>query len=131
MQFHPVEPLLCTAGEDGTMKLWNLSRAQPDDAKSTISDLDPVYTFRAHRSAVLALVLSPTGDMAYTAGADGTVRCWMLPSPNNDQYDKYGWCARALSAKHTTQTRAPWLKRCPVIVMLFGRWLCTRVTIDW
>lgn len=49
MQFHPVEPLLCTAGEDGTVKMWNLARATPDDARSTISDLDPVYTFRGHR----------------------------------------------------------------------------------
>jgi striatin 1/3/4 len=106
MQFHPVDPLLCTASEDGTMKLWNLAKAQPEDAKSTINDLDPVYTFRGHRcvcllflcdivfysSAVLSLVLSPTGDMAYTGGADGTVRCWMLPSPNTDPFDRYGLC---------------------------------------
>ena len=35
LQFHPVEPVLVTAGEDGTAKLWNLSEAKNNEvAKS-------------------------------------------------------------------------------------------------
>lgn len=29
MQFHPVEPVLVTASEDGTAKLWNLASSNP------------------------------------------------------------------------------------------------------
>lgn len=32
---------------------------------------------------------SPTGEYVYTGSLDGTVRCWMLPSPNVDPYDNY------------------------------------------
>lgn len=35
MQFHPVEPLLLTASEDGTAKLWNLNaKATGENVKS-------------------------------------------------------------------------------------------------
>lgn len=35
MQFHPVEPLLITASEDGTAKLWNLNaKVTADNAKA-------------------------------------------------------------------------------------------------
>ncbi|CAJ0594471.1 unnamed protein product [Cylicocyclus nassatus] len=34
MQFHPVEPVLITAGEDGTAKLWNLDGTKEKSARS-------------------------------------------------------------------------------------------------
>lgn len=67
MQFHPVEPVLITAGEDGTAKLWHLNGAavssrnsssstSPDSKVATspphsaiLSDLEPAYTFRGHK----------------------------------------------------------------------------------
>ncbi|EJW75250.1 hypothetical protein WUBG_13837 [Wuchereria bancrofti] len=69
MQFHPVEPVLITASEDSTAKLWNLgSSYMKMDLKgnqvsthpqSAITELEPTYTFRGHnasrQSAVKAL----------------------------------------------------------------------------
>lgn len=34
--------------------------------------------------------MSPTGDMCYTAGFDGTICCWMVPSTGNEVYVNYG-----------------------------------------
>ncbi|CAJ0602856.1 unnamed protein product [Cylicocyclus nassatus] len=46
MQFHPVEPVLITAGEDGTAKLWNLDGTKEKSGGTT--EIEPVYTFRGH-----------------------------------------------------------------------------------
>lgn len=63
MSFHPVEAVLLTASEDGTMKLWNLQKfhnsggglspthgSSPggNGKKAPTQDLEPVYTFRGH-----------------------------------------------------------------------------------
>ncbi|GMR58325.1 hypothetical protein PMAYCL1PPCAC_28520 [Pristionchus mayeri] len=97
MQFHPVEPVLFTAGEDGTTKLWNLE-AKPLNAKdaekaaknaSNPSELEPIYTFRGHAGPVLSMDISPTGDRLFTGGLDGTVCCWAVPSTACDPYDVY------------------------------------------
>ncbi|VDP07561.1 unnamed protein product [Soboliphyme baturini] len=93
--FHPVEAVLITASEDATMKLWNLQKtlsatSSNQNAKKAAShDLEPVYTFRGHSGPVLSMCLSPTGDYCYTGSLDGTVRCWMMPSPSVDLYDTY------------------------------------------
>lgn len=45
LAFHPIEPVLITASEDHTLKLWNLQKTVP--AKKTASlDVEPLYTFR-------------------------------------------------------------------------------------
>lgn len=45
LAFHPLEPVLITASEDHTLKLWNLQKTVP--AKKTASlDVEPLYTFR-------------------------------------------------------------------------------------
>lgn len=60
MQFHPVEPVLITASEDGTAKLWDLTLGAPTgkpqqqqhqgtQAGSGVVDIEPIYTFRGHR----------------------------------------------------------------------------------
>ncbi|VDN56023.1 unnamed protein product [Dracunculus medinensis] len=99
MQFHPVEPVLITSSEDGTAKLWNLGNtgqksdatkgAQAPSQATTITELEPIYTFRGHNGAVLCMDMSPTGDMCYTAGYDGVICCWSIPSVNIDIYDIY------------------------------------------
>ncbi|VDM19413.1 unnamed protein product [Wuchereria bancrofti] len=86
MQFHPVEPVLITASEDSTAKLWNLgSSYMKMDLKgnqvsthpqSAITELEPTYTFRGHNGPILSMDMSPTGDMCYTGGFDGVVCCW-------------------------------------------------------
>ncbi|CAH1791651.1 unnamed protein product [Owenia fusiformis] len=88
LAFHPVEPVLITASEDHTLKLWNLHKTVP--AKKTASlDVEPVYTFRAHVGPVLCLAVDPTGEHCYSGGADSTIRCWNIPNSNIDPYDSF------------------------------------------
>lgn len=86
--FHPVEPVLITASEDQTLKLWNLQKTIPAK-KSASLDVEPVYTFRAHQGAVLSLAISPAGDFLFSGGVDASIRVWKMPSINVDPYDSY------------------------------------------
>uniref|UniRef100_A0A8C6P5H2 Striatin n=1 Tax=Nothobranchius furzeri TaxID=105023 RepID=A0A8C6P5H2_NOTFU len=88
LTFHPVEPVLITASEDHTLKMWNLQKTTPAK-KSTSLDVEPIYTFRAHRGAVLSVVMSSTGEQCFSGGVDGTIQCWNTPNPNIDPYDSY------------------------------------------
>ncbi|XP_034040835.1 striatin-like isoform X3 [Thalassophryne amazonica] len=88
LAFHPVEPVLITASEDHTLKMWNLQKTAPAK-KSTSLDVEPIYTFRAHRGAVLSVVMSNTGEQCFSGGVDGTIQCWNTPNPNIDPYDSY------------------------------------------
>ncbi|XP_071159598.1 striatin-3-like isoform X7 [Mytilus edulis] len=88
LAFHPVEPVLLTASEDHTLKLWNLQKTVP--AKKTASlDVEPVYTFRAHIGPVLCLAINATGEQCYSGGIDSTIKCWNIPNSNIDPYDSF------------------------------------------
>ncbi|CAI5451658.1 unnamed protein product [Caenorhabditis angaria] len=89
MQFHPVEPVLFTASEDGTVKLWNLEAKKEDKHGSGTGEIEPIYTFRGHMGPVVCLVLNPTGDHLYTGGRDGNLCCWNVPALNSDPCDAY------------------------------------------
>lgn len=88
LAFHPTEPVLITASEDQTLKMWNLQKATTCK-KSTALDVEPVYTFRGHTGPVLCLEVSSGGDYCFSGGLDGTVRCWNIPPPSIDPYDTY------------------------------------------
>ncbi|XP_029691499.1 striatin isoform X2 [Takifugu rubripes] len=88
LTFHPVEPVLVTASEDHTLKMWNLQKTAPAK-KSASLDVEPIYTFRAHRGAVLSVVMSSSGEQCFSGGVDGTIQCWNTPNPNIDPYDSY------------------------------------------
>ncbi|XP_066517037.1 striatin-like isoform X2 [Hoplias malabaricus] len=88
LAFHPSEPVLITASEDHTLKMWNLQKTTPAKKNASL-DVEPIYTFRAHRGAVLCVVMSNTGEQCYSGGVDGTIQCWNTPSPNIDPYDSY------------------------------------------
>ncbi|KAL7841798.1 hypothetical protein SRHO_G00254890 [Serrasalmus rhombeus] len=88
LAFHPVDPVLITASEDHTLKMWNLQKTTPAKKNASL-DVEPIYTFRAHRGAVLCVVMSNTGEQCYSGGEDGTIQCWNTPSPNIDPYDSY------------------------------------------
>ncbi len=103
--FHPTEPVLITASEDQTLKLWNLQKTIPAK-KSASLDVEPVYTFRAHRGPVLSLAVAAAGDALYSGGLDGTVRCWVMPSPSVDPYDSFE--PSVLSATLAGHTDAVW-----------------------
>ncbi|XP_069807307.1 striatin-3 isoform X3 [Dendropsophus ebraccatus] len=88
LAFHPVEPVLVTASEDHTLKLWNLQKTVPAK-KSASFDVEPIYTFRAHLGPVLSLVISSSGEHCYSGGIDSTIQWWKMLSPNVDPYDTY------------------------------------------
>lgn len=88
LAFHPQEPVLITASEDHTLKLWNLQKTVLTK-KSAGLDVEPLYTFRAHTGPVLCLAMSTTGEQCYSGGLDGAIHCWNLPNSNIDPYDSY------------------------------------------
>lgn len=88
LAFHPQEPVLITASEDHTLKLWNLQKTVPAK-KSASLDVEPLYTFRGHNSPVLCLAMSTNGEQCYSGALDGTINCWNLPNANIDPYDNY------------------------------------------
>ncbi|XP_031770932.1 striatin-3 isoform X3 [Apis florea] len=86
--FHPTDPVLITASDDHTLKLWNLHKTLPAK-KSASLDVEPLYTFRSHTGPVLCLAMCSTGNQCYSGGLDGMIHCWTLPSANIDPYDSY------------------------------------------
>ncbi|XP_053567803.1 striatin isoform X2 [Bombina bombina] len=88
LTFHPLEPVLITASEDHTLKMWNLQKTAPAK-KSTSLDVEPIYTFRAHRGPALCVVMSTNGEQCYSGGTDGLIQSWNTPNPNVDPYDSY------------------------------------------
>ncbi|XP_075718969.1 striatin isoform X3 [Rhinoderma darwinii] len=88
LAFHPTEPVLVTASEDHTLKMWNLQKTAPAK-KSASLDVEPIYTFRAHRGPVLCVVMSNNGEQCYSGGTDGVIQSWNTPNPNVDPYDSY------------------------------------------
>uniref|UniRef100_A0A8C2P3Z7 Striatin N-terminal domain-containing protein n=1 Tax=Capra hircus TaxID=9925 RepID=A0A8C2P3Z7_CAPHI len=82
LAFHPTEPVLITASEDHTLKMWNLQKTAPAK-KSTSLDVEPIYTFRAHKGpllghtdAVWGLAYSAAHQRLLSCSADGTLRLW-------------------------------------------------------
>ncbi|GAB1301336.1 Striatin [Apodemus speciosus] len=88
LAFHPIEPVLITASEDHTLKMWNLQKTAPAK-KSTSLDVEPIYTFRAHKGPVLCVVMSSNGEQCYSGGTDGLIQSWSTTNPNVDPYDSY------------------------------------------
>jgi len=103
--FHPTEPVLITASEDQTLKLWNLQKTVPAK-KSAALDVEPVYTFRAHTGAVLSLTIASNGDLCFSGGIDSTIRVWNLPSSSVDPYDCFD--PSVLAATLRGHTDAVW-----------------------
>jgi WD40 repeat protein len=62
VSFHPSQPLLATAGDDGLLRVWQLPAALPKAL--------------AHPDRVLAAVLLPDGKRLLTGSADKVVRIW-------------------------------------------------------
>ncbi|CAH8446604.1 unnamed protein product [Heterobilharzia americana] len=100
--FHPNEPVLVTCSEDHTLKLWNLNKTI-QTKKSSIFDVEPIYTFRGHNSPVLSITmlvgLSKTESSCqsgllspayiYSGDLSGCIRSWCVPSLQLDPYDTF------------------------------------------
>ncbi|XP_077574893.1 striatin-like isoform X2 [Stigmatopora nigra] len=88
LAFHPVEPVLVTASDDGTLKLWNLDKTIPAKKCASV-DVEPIYTFRGHSGAVLCVTMSANGEQCFSGGLDGTIQNWNMPCHNSDPYESY------------------------------------------
>ncbi|XP_035301679.1 striatin-3 isoform X11 [Cricetulus griseus] len=99
------EPVLVTASEDHTLKLWNLQKTVPAK-KSASLDVEPIYTFRAHIGPVLSLAISSNGEQCFSGGIDATIQWWNMPSPNVDPYDTYE--SNVLAGTLVAHTDAVW-----------------------
>ncbi|ERE72334.1 striatin-3 [Cricetulus griseus] len=113
LAFHPVEPVLVTASEDHTLKLWNLQKTVPAKkqyvcivSQSASLDVEPIYTFRAHIGPVLSLAISSNGEQCFSGGIDATIQWWNMPSPNVDPYDTYE--SNVLAGTLVAHTDAVW-----------------------
>nr|XP_033806853.1 striatin-3 isoform X1 [Geotrypetes seraphini] len=105
LAFHPIEPVLVTASEDHTLKLWNLQKTVPAK-KSASLDVEPIYTFRAHIGPVLCLAVSSNGEQCFSGGTDAAIQWWNIPSSNVDPYDTYE--PRVLAGTLAGHTDAVW-----------------------
>ncbi|MFM9997124.1 MAG: WD40 repeat domain-containing serine/threonine protein kinase [Phycisphaerales bacterium] len=65
--FHPTRPLLATASDDGTARLWDLNTG-------TATEL------RGHADKVYALAFSPDGSLLATGSEDTTIVLWDVDS---------------------------------------------------
>ncbi|CEG38763.1 Cell-cycle nuclear protein, contains WD-40 repeats [Plasmopara halstedii] len=98
LAFHPTEPLLVSGSEDCTVKVWNLSSVANGPPSQRAIEVDSIVTMRTHTHSVLALaVLSadnsecPPGRVGtfVSAGRDGTLHLFQLPSTETDKPEPY------------------------------------------
>jgi WD40 repeat protein len=66
--FAPDGKTLAAAGNDGTVRLWNLATYQP------------VLTLKKHTGIVVSIAFSRDGNFLASSGADGDVRLWPAAS---------------------------------------------------
>ncbi|XP_046847886.1 LOW QUALITY PROTEIN: striatin-like [Xenia sp. Carnegie-2017] len=103
--FHPREPSILTGSEDHTVKLWNMNKTTPT-RKGNAVEIEPIHSFRGHSGAILSVEINSSGEICFTASADGTIRCWNLPSLEVDPYDPFD--ASTIGSTLTGHTNAVW-----------------------
>lgn len=82
--FHNEAPVLITASEDCTLKMWNIEKLGK-------RSMDPGHTFRGHTGPVFAVACN--GQFIFSGGEDGTVRIWNFPPFDHDPYTNHGYAS--------------------------------------
>lgn len=127
LKFVDHEPLLVTASEDETIKLWHLSRLSSNSGKSnkpnvppsmnvmgtiegTTLDLEPIHTYRGHTSAILCITVHKKN--IYSGAQNGELFMWKIidSSGTADQYDKFK--KSLLACKFSGHNNAVWSLEC-------------------
>lgn len=92
VSFHPTRPLVLSGSEDGAVKLWSVDylmrRKKPRHKE------EPVFTYRGHAGFVTATLVD--AKRCYSAGTDGAVNIWALPTEDQNQYTEFGECSPLL-----------------------------------
>lgn len=91
LKFHSREPLIVTGSDDETVKLWNLNKPPLASNKNKVptQDLEPIYTFRGHKSPVLSLLI--VDYHVFSGGMNGEILVWRIPEDYSsiDPYETY------------------------------------------
>lgn len=104
VSFSESSPILVTASEDETIKLWHLTEPSVDSKtkqsnlpstsnasgfETSTLDLEPWHTYRGHTAVVLSLVVHE--NYIYSGALNGELIKWKISfnPEKNDQYDKF------------------------------------------
>jgi len=88
--FSPDRPLLFTASDDCTLRMWDVEALNL--YKKGGPDVEPLYTFRGHSAPVLCCSCANSSNeiLLFSGSADSTVRYWRLPAGADiNIYDPY------------------------------------------
>lgn len=106
LAWHPTDPVLVSGSDDATVKVWALKGAT--GSKKSALDVDPMATFRGHTGSVFTVSLAAESGRVYSAGADGMVLGWELPTSSSELYGPHGRAMHRLAGQWNGHSDAIW-----------------------
>ncbi|CED82186.1 Cell-cycle nuclear protein, contains WD-40 repeats [Phaffia rhodozyma] len=87
--FHETEPLVASASEDCTIKLWRVDLSEIVSEKSSSSEIEPLTTYRGHTKGVTSVVFDAPKGLIYSGSLDSTIRVWKVPSSSQTLFSPH------------------------------------------